>query len=46
MIATNLDQRAGPVGPRVVAVYPEPYGPYFYGPRIYFGPRYRYFRRW
>src|SRR5882672_11214697 len=38
MIATHLDQQAGPVAPRVVTVYPEPYygpyyGPYFYGPQ-------------
>ena len=53
MIATHLDLAAGPVAPRVVAVYPEPYygpyvygGPYFYGPRIFIGPRYRHFRRW
>jgi uncharacterized protein YraI len=49
MIATHLDLRAGPVAPRVVAVYPEPYiygPPIIYGPRIYIGPRYRYWRRW
>jgi uncharacterized protein YraI len=46
MISTHLDLAAGPVGPRVVAVYPEPYyGPYFYGGpyfynRFYFGSRY------
>jgi uncharacterized protein YraI len=48
MIATHLDLQAGPVAPRVVTVYPEPYiygPPYFYGPRIYIGPRYHYYRR-
>ena len=52
MIATHLDQQAGAVPPRVVAVYPEPYygpyyygGPYFYGPRIFIGGRYHYHRR-
>jgi uncharacterized protein YraI len=51
MIATHLDLQAGPVAPRVVTVYPEPYygpyyGPYFYGPRIFIGSRYHYRRRW
>ena len=51
MIATHLDLTAGPVGTRVVAVYPEPYyGPYFYGgpyfySRFYFGHRGFYGRR-
>jgi uncharacterized protein YraI len=50
MIATHLDQRAGPVVPAPVAVYPGPYiygPPYYYGPRVFigFGPRYHYYRR-
>ncbi len=49
MIATHLDQRAGPPP---VAVYPGPYiygPPYYYGPRVFigFGSRYRHYgRRW